>query len=798
MRGHGVRRRDLAPTEISVPPIPPRRGSPIRRKPVPSTVLETSSHLEPIRIPQAALSSASMQIARQYDPPTPEADTPYVRFALDQITRDEDEAEGKPWLGPEFGNSYDEGPIPLEKEYPPVPELPFDDIAPIPIPPRSPKRKSSQTPTQHPLQQELHLFTPFEPSTDSFYAPLTALPPILRSVRLGIFISLTMLYLVALIFTAIWSRVRTGLCNYGSLGDGTYFVFQYLPTLLGMILLLWLFEIEKAVYRIAPFIALASKNSTLRGHGTTLPMYPSGFALPPLAHLRVGQRAIGIFLIASWLSIFTIPLLASSFNVYFRGIPGRWVWLATQGTIWTTIALYILLLTASITLWLFLHRRGTGLKWDARTLADMIVITERSNILDHFADIGVHVNKYELWGHSTERQDRLGYFNTAYNPNDVFHTLGAPNRPARPYSTEESILNEKLLNQSTGYSNINEPGHDRPYSYGSHNTTDLVLQPENTDNYLPWFLRTGFASLWFFIALILLLAFLVVSYLPATAVTAGFLPDLPQAVNRFGFSSSNFLYSFVPSLLGLLCLLVWQPIDLAFRRLQPYASMSSPGGCLAEKSLLLSYAADAPFIVTLKAAVNGHIRVALLSFVTIIASLLPILAGGVFWSQFYIDQQRVRVSAHMTAFYPLTVFLVIYALAYILVFAGHKRALPNRGITLADTISLLHQSRLLNDAAFQAPATKTALVTRLLSAPVGERNSYHQNPETEGAITGSKVSIADSLRGFGRARADATTTVGSLELPRYGYGKYFGRDGKRHVGVDRVGRPGVPDMVIRM
>ncbi|KAG9586198.1 hypothetical protein KCU97_g9362, partial [Aureobasidium melanogenum] len=449
MRGHGVRRRDLAPTEISVPPIPPRRGSPIRRKPVPSTVLETSSHLEPIRIPQAALSSASMQIARQYDPPTPEADTPYVRFALDQITRDEDEAEGKPWLGPEFGNSYDEGPIPLEKEYPPVPELPFDDIAPIPIPPRSPKRKSSQTPTQHPLQQELHLFTPFEPSTDSFYAPLTALPPILRSVRLGIFISLTMLYLVALIFTAIWSRVRTGLCNYGSLGDGTYFVFQYLPTLLGMILLLWLFEIEKAVYRIAPFIALASKNSTLRGHGTTLPMYPSGFALPPLAHLRVGQRAIGIFLIASWLSIFTIPLLASSFNVYFRGIPGRWVWLATQGTIWTTIALYILLLTASITLWLFLHRRGTGLKWDARTLADMIVITERSNILDHFADIGVHVNKYELWGHSTERQDRLGYFNTAYNPNDVFHTLGAPNRPARPYSTEESILNEKLLNQST-------------------------------------------------------------------------------------------------------------------------------------------------------------------------------------------------------------------------------------------------------------------------------------------------------------------------------------------------------------
>jgi hypothetical protein len=742
-----------------------------------------------------------MQIARQYDPPTPEADTPYVRFAIDQITRDEDETEGKPWLGPEFGNAYDEGPIPLEQEYPPVPDLPYDDIEPIPIPPRSPRRKSSQTPAQHPLQQQVSLFTPFEPLADSFYAPLTALPPILRPVRLAVFISLLALYLIALIFTAVWSRVRTGLCNYGSLGDGTYFVFQYLPTLLGMVLLLWLFEIEKAVYRIAPFIALASKTSTTRGFGAILPMYPSSFALPSLQHARAGQRAIGIFLIASWLALFTIPLLASSFNVYFRGSPGQWVWLATQGTIWPAIALYITLLTASIALWMFLHRRGTGLKWDVRTLADLIVITERSNILDHFADIGVNVNKYELWGHSTERQDRLGYFNTAYNPNDVFHTLGAPNRPARPYSADESILNEKLLGQPTGYSNINEAEYGRPYSYGStgtHNTTDLVLQPDNTDNYLPWFLRTGFAFIWVIVALVLLLVFLVVSYLPSTAINAGFVPDLPEAVNKFGFSSSNFLYSFVPSLLGLLCLLVWQPIDLAFRRLQPYASMSSAGGCLAEKSLLLSYTSDAPFVVTLKAFVNGHIRVALLSFVTLIAALLPILGGGVFWNQFYIAQQRVRVTAHMTAFYPLTFFLCIYALAYTLAFAGHKRALPNRGITLADTISLLHQSRLLNDVAFQAPATKTALVTRLLSAPAGERNSYHQQIDNEAAVTCSKVSIADSLRGFGRARADATVMVGGGELPRYAYGKYFGRDGKQHIGVDRVGRPGIPDMVIRM
>ena len=42
------------------------------------------------------------------------------------------------------------------------------------------------------------------------------------------------------------------------------------------------------------------------------------------------------------------------------------------------------------------------------------------------------------------------------------------------------------------------------------------------------------------------------------------------------------------------------------------------------------------------------------------------------------------------------------------------------------------------------------------------------------------------------------TEKGSLDLPRYGYGKYTGLDGKKHVGIDRVGRPGIADMVIRL
>ena len=87
------------------------------------------------------------------------------------------------------------------------------------------------------------------------YPQLDYLPRILRPLRLGLFAFLLFIYLVALIFSAAWSLTHNGLWDYAGFGDSRYFVFQYLPTLLGMILLVWLFEIELAVFRIAPLIA---------------------------------------------------------------------------------------------------------------------------------------------------------------------------------------------------------------------------------------------------------------------------------------------------------------------------------------------------------------------------------------------------------------------------------------------------------------------------------------------------------------------------------------------------------------
>ena len=111
-------------------------------------------------------------------------------------------------------------------------------------------------------------------------------------------------------------------------------------------------------------------------------------------------------------------------------------------------------------------------------------------------------------------------------------------------------------------------------------------------------------------------------------------------------------------------------------------------------------------------------------------------------------------------------------------------------------MSLFRSSRLLDDVAFRNPTSKTDLVTRLLSAPPGTVASRPLERPTalgkNGEAAASKVSLADSVRGFGRARlaADAagagTERLGVGEVPRFGMGLFTGRDGREFVGVDRL------------
>ncbi|KAK0303022.1 hypothetical protein LTR01_008313 [Friedmanniomyces endolithicus] len=885
MRGQGRRRQHSVGESSSTGAagMAPVAFGGVRRKPVPSTVMEGGSVIDP----SLARSSVAMDLAREEESASPPVDdTPFIRFALEQLTRDEEvrgsrryrglgsgvddnypylvpgglatagrEEEDRAYLAPALavpaaaaGREEQQrqrqslpqqwrGPeasAPIQQQWrgPPeaAPTLPvFDYIGqaePKPFfaqqpPPRNPNRVSElpAEPVQLYRQQRLYQqppadldsssdtrFLPVAPTTP-LNAPLTFLPATLRPTLLLPFLASLLLFLACLLFCAIYSLLHPGLWAYGSFGDSRYFLFEYMPTLLGIILFFWTIQIEVAVYRIAPFIAMASPSSSPRAReaGARLPMVPRGFVLPYFRHFGAGQGVVGFFVVVAWLQLWTIPLLASSFNVYFDGAPGtgRWMWIATQGALWAVIALYLLLVVAVVMLlvWLGFGKKTTGLKWDPRSLADLIVLVERSNALD------------EMEG---EEPAMLGYWRTNARPNEVFHTYGVAGKPARRYGVHDGRIQEKSPLQMPVSRFSTDPAADLE-SGGDHDQRHSreKMLPKRTDasddddddragrhpgSALPWFLRPSLAALWAIIALVLLVAFLVVSYLRATRVSAAFAPDVPAPVNTKGYSATNFLYSFLPALLGTLCLLFWLDVEYAYRRLQPYVALAiddrnrSHGGEveegeLAERSLLLAYPALPPGLATASALANAHWRLALLSLISLLAAALPVLGGGVFWAQFYVPTQKTRISAHMPAYYALTVFATLYALAWLAVFPwkGMRRACEMLGgnpvSSFADVVALVRRSRVLDEVAFRAPVSKTGLVTRLLGAGGGAGIAGNE----EAGV--SKVSVvADSVRGFGRARQAAGEggLAGGMGVSRFGLGRFVGRDGGEHFGIDRV------------
>ena len=822
----------------------------IRRKPVPSTVMEDgdSPRSQEYVDPSGARSSAALEIERGQSPPTPgHDDTPYIRFALDQLTRDEEvnresrkypgsasaaaapvglaAAQGQPQMQPlqardQQGSAPDAGyaiaagttagaaalgaagmayesnrdeeqRMPPPSRQWPDPSRPFDQP-----PPRDPRHVVNR---DHPPDY----FIPVS-NEGRHHIPLDFLPGILRPVLLILFTLIVLVVLALLLASAIWSLVHQGIFNYGTFGDSKYFIFEYLPTMLAMFILYWLVQIQVAVYRIAPFIAMASRSPKSWEEGARLPLYPNTFLLPYFGHFSAKQSALGFFVFVSWLQIWTIPLLASSFNVYFYGNPstGIWRWTATAGLVWIVIGLYILLVVAVILLMLWLRRQhNTGLRWDPRSLADMIVLLERSNALTANEDDEI-------------RHDppRLGYWRTSRSGTEVFHSYGVADKPARRYSLDGGRIVEKPPLPLAGEQH--EPksrfsSQDLDMSREQRNSRENMLpkHPHGEDvaasggRAIPWYLRPSAALLWAIMAFILLLAFLIVSYLPSTAVSNGFKPLVPAPVNSWGYSATNLLYSFLPALLATICFLGLLGIDYAYRRLAPYSSLLADDGELAEKSLLLSYPADLPGIVTISALANGHYRVALLSLSSLAAVALPIIGGGVFWAQFDIPTQAIIISAQMPAYYALSAFVALYAVSIIMAFPWDKKtreidsALPRANETTRwrDIVSLFRSSRLLDDVAFRNPISKTDLVTRLLSAPPGTVASRPlERPPAIGsqdAAAASKVSLADSVRGFGPARLAAgagTEGLGVGEVPRYGMGLFTGRDGREFVGVDRL------------
>ncbi|KAL2431536.1 hypothetical protein ABEF95_011019 [Exophiala dermatitidis] len=780
------------PDPVLVQPI--QRGSEMTLPTGPGVV-----HPAPLNIPHDRNNGQStvrmLSGLDEMSPPTPEVDdTPYIRFAIEQLMRDEDvlgRGRHSTATPPDEQSPILFGPADLESQR----SLNLNTPTPSSVP-NTPPQQPSSPPRQPKIQRKPvaeEVMVPVDLSKD-LRSRLGFVPLPLRLPFLALYLTLCLLMIAALMFSLIFASRNHGLYDYDGNATPRYFVFQYLPQLLGVFLIIWLFQIEAAAYRAWPYFCMTPHH---HAHSVLQKMriLPANYLLPDLTFFRTGEKLLGMSFIIFWLTNFTIPLLSCLYQTQWitDDGPARFRWTTVRGVGWTLVALYILLSMAIIYCMVYFRRCNSNLLWDPCSLADLICLFRRSNVCTDFEQMEVPLGPGANGQNQIlPRKLRLGFWTTTERP-DVFHAVGEEYAPIKRLSVSPIQVIEKKPAAGLAHANDALAADDdleagqtqQRHSYGSA-FSRTIHSPFVRYRWTPWYLRDSAVLAWIIAAVLLLIALLVVSFVNR-AVEKGFDPLLTSLTNRDGFSPADFLYSFLPSFLGTVLFLAWQPIAMYFRAVQPFCNLSKHRGADARHSLLLSYPAQGPIGVIVRSLANGDYRVAYVSFISVLAASIPVLAGGVFTAQFFAAENKVRMVASMPGYIALCVLLAIYALSYLVVWPTRKRYLPHNINTIAGLMSWLYASPLLADGAFSNVGSKAELVERLRGSESSPRQTATLTGDGNGNVSPSR------RRRYGVGRG---TSTGTTPNPRYAFGIYIGRDGREHLGIDRLQRPGSREMLV--
>ncbi|TDZ44765.1 Aurofusarin biosynthesis cluster protein S [Colletotrichum trifolii] len=532
------------------------------------------------------------------------------------------------------------------------------------------------------------------------------IPTVLRLPSMIAMATLCILMIAALMLSAIYSPIQPGLLTYGeTIYSAKYFLFRILPQILAVVIFVYVQCVAAATLRILPFVAMTEDEPMKRRNAIFQNIYAKNFLLPQLAGPIPVKIALAIF----WLSAFTIPLASASFTVIHKEV---WYWTAVQGVIWTLVALYFLVIIAIVLLVLFWRNRITGLMWDPRSIADFSLMISNCNARDSYRGSEVAESRKHLRRILRNRiVDRLGYWMTDNNREAPWYGIGTEHSQGHtPSDLHYDTKHESDRRSIT--SNLIVAGHD-----------DYIRK-----FYLPWTLRTGQAIFFVVAATVLLAALFVVSFLNRTSLVLGFDPRLPAAPGPGAFSPANFLYSFIPSFIGLVLYLAFLSIEQDIRILQPWADLGAQDGSPASRSVLADYAACVPFQATLHAVRNHHWRVAALSLLSILLAFLPALAGGLFMALTAVPEGGVRMFPNVPVFGVILALLIFYLFALVsLLFGRNQYRLPHAVTCPAEIFSFLANEDNAQDPVFRspsAPRTKEELSYRLGAGPATAQSTW--------------------------------------------------------------------------
>lgn len=677
-----------------------------------------------------------------YDsPPTPNIDdTPYIRYALEQLTREEEEqrphTRQKNISHPDQRIAQDEGlgyMQSIKKVKPPA----VVDIPPIWRDVQVPRsdRASVRSSAASTAKPEIYIPIP-APRNSPRYPDLTYKPMILRPLLMTILLLLCIFMITALMFCAIYSTKNHGFTTYsGGLYGGLYFVFGFLPQLLAAIIFLYFQSVVAGLTRIMPFVMMAGDCERSRTEAMFTRLYPAHW-VPRFDLIRNGEAAIGATTVLIWPVLFSIPLQSALFSVIPRD--GVFQWATVQGVAWTLIAIYIFAIVGLIMLMTILRRRTTGLIWDPTSLADVISLLPRSNNLQDFNDTEVLPNLKELRQALPPRADRLGFWrSTALSEGpELFHAIGEEGSATRRYTLNHGKTVPSMHKTSVDAiaNHLSLPtspigGKAIPHHGTNSSLMAKVYSPAIRFRHVPRALTDTnlvFYPAAFFILYIIMLVF---SFLPGTAITKGFQPLVSGNTNSAAFQPANFFFSFLPSLIGMIVYLCLLSLAQQICILTPWAEMnrtsSSASGATPQRSILLSYAhcISTPFATIIASFRNKHYLVTALSTVVPLSLLLPILGGGFLFPLLALPSQTLLIFPNVAAYYIILVILgVDFALLINIPVLMLRRStrlsyrLPHGVNSLAEVISFLYSSQILEDATFRNVRGQRDLTTRLLTS----------------------------------------------------------------------------------
>jgi hypothetical protein len=546
------------------------------------------------------------------------------------------------------------------------------------------------------------------------------------------------LMIAALILSAVYSHLHRGLLEWATLYGGRYFLFRLLPQLIAAGILLYAQFMVTTMFRMLPFVRLASKVPADREGALFQELYPS-FLWPRL----VGPWKLWIPVLVTWLMNFTLPLQSSLFTVIL--VDQTWTWATVQGVAWTLVALYLALMASTVLVWRYwASLETTGLIWDPRSLADIAALVSETNTAEDYRGTQLARSRDGIrFALRRRAADRLCYWTWKDGRHGFWHTLGSPMDETNLIPVPDLTAGQRMQRHDEKHPlnfPTTNPDPDTPPNHDLESSHPHPHPQTHHNRYLPLPLRTS-PLLWHTLtATILLLAILIATFLPATRLAAGFPPKLPSAPRPGAFSQADFLYSFIPSLLGTVVFLSFQPLDLHLRVLQPWAALSSSSddddgggdqrysrGVEAEKSMLADYAACAPGECALRALRNGHWRVAVVSLLSGLFVLVPVLAGGSFMALTITtttpvgdgvgageEKEEVRIFANMPAYGILLGLLVLYVVGLVALFPGRRKLrMPHAVTCLAEVVGYLVNSDMREEPAFKRRVSRREMAAKM-------------------------------------------------------------------------------------